>query len=75
MQVAQGHEHVNRLPGLTDVQTQWRSSISCAALQPRGLPIVHLERRTIEGQASTLPASAVDGGLPHCRRNNSVGFG
>jgi hypothetical protein len=27
------------------------------------------------GKRRTLPASAVDGGLPHCRRNYSVGFG
>src|SRR5262249_46671385 len=48
IRVAQTRERVNRLLGLTDVQTQWRSVPQPPPVSVRDLPIAHLERKAIE---------------------------
>jgi outer membrane protein, heavy metal efflux system len=48
IRVAQARERVNRLLGLTDVQTQWRSADLLPPVSVRDLPIAHLERKAIE---------------------------
>jgi cobalt-zinc-cadmium efflux system outer membrane protein len=48
MRVAQARERVNRLLGLTDVQTQWRSVDRLPPVSIRDLPIADLERTAIE---------------------------
>jgi outer membrane protein, heavy metal efflux system len=48
IRVAQARERVNRLLGLTDVQTQWRSADQLPPVSIRDLPIAHLERKAIE---------------------------
>ena len=48
IRVAQAREHVNRLLGLTDIETQWRSVEMLLPVSVRDLPIAHLERKAIE---------------------------
>jgi cobalt-zinc-cadmium efflux system outer membrane protein len=48
IRVAQARERVNRLLGLTDVQTQWRSADRLPPVSIRDLPIANLERKAIE---------------------------
>jgi cobalt-zinc-cadmium efflux system outer membrane protein len=45
---AQARERVNRLLGLTDVQTQWRSADQLPPVSASDPPIAHLERKAIE---------------------------
>jgi cobalt-zinc-cadmium efflux system outer membrane protein len=48
MRVAQTRERVNRLLGLTDVETQWRSVDQLPPVSVQDLPIADLERKAIE---------------------------
>lgn len=48
IRVAEAGERVNRLLGLTDVQTQWRSVDRLPPISVRDLPIAHSERQAIE---------------------------
>jgi outer membrane protein, heavy metal efflux system len=48
IRVAQARERVNRLLGLTDVETQWGSVDQLPPVSARDLPIAHLERKAIE---------------------------